>query len=66
MTFRANRRMAESAHALMGCSVKGHVGRQRGDRAVPNRRKFHPGEISFYYHLEKNRKIGRSEIVNFL
>lgn len=40
--------------------------RQRGDRAVPNRRKFHPGEISFYYYLEKNRKIGGSEIVNFL
>ena len=26
MTFRADCRMAESAHALMGCSVKGHVG----------------------------------------
>lgn len=40
--------------------------RQRGDRAVPNRRKFHPGEVSFYYYLEKNRKIGGSENVNFL
>ena len=23
-------------------------------------------KLSFYYYLEKNRKIGRSEIVNFL
>ena len=57
----------QRAHMLSwGALSKAMWIRQRGDRAVPNRRKFHPGEISFYYYLEKNRKIGRLEIVNFL
>ena len=41
--------------------------RQRGDRAVPNRGATSTRvKLSFYYYLEKNRKIGRSQIVNFL
>ena len=52
MTFRADCRMAESAHALMGCSVKGH--RQRGDRAVPNQGQPHPGEIVLLLLLREN------------
>lgn len=42
--------------------------RQRGDRAVPYRTEGNLTRVklSFYYYLEKNRKIGRSQIVNFL
>lgn len=40
--------------------------RQRGGRAVPNQGNLTRVKLSFYYYLEKNRKIGRSIIVNFL
>lgn len=39
--------------------------RQRGNRAVPNRREFIRVKLPFYYYLEKNHEIGRSEIKFF-
>ena len=60
MTFRANRRMAESAHALIDTLSKAMWIRRRRYRAVPNRRQPHPGEIVLLLLLRKkskNRKV---------
>ena len=60
MTFRADCRMAESAHALIDALSKAMWVRQRGERAVPNRRKLHPGEIILLLLLREksqNRKV---------
>ena len=65
-TFRADCRMAESAHAFIDTLSKAMWIRRRGYRAVPNQGQPHPGEIVLLLLLKKNRKIGRSGIVNFL
>ena len=60
MTFRADCRMAESTHALIDALSKAMWVRQRGERAVPNRRKLHPGEIILLLLLREksqNRKV---------
>ena len=60
MTFRADCRMAESTHALIDALSKTMWIRRRGYRAVPNRRKLHPGEIILLLLLREksqNRKI---------
>ena len=54
MTFRANRRMAESAHALIDALSKTMWTRRRGYRAVPNQGQPHPGEIVLLLLLRKN------------
>lgn len=59
MTFRADCRMAESTHALIDALSKAMWVRQRGERAVPNRRKLHPGEIILLLLLRKNRFLMR-------
>lgn len=66
MTFRADRRMAESTHALIDALSKTMWIRRRGYRAVPNQGQPTRVKLSFYYYLEKIRKIGRFGIVNFL
>ena len=66
MTFRADCRMAESAHALIDALSKAmwFVSAE----AVPYRTEGNSTRVklSFYYYLETNCKIGRSKIVNFL
>ena len=60
MTFRANRRMAESTHALIAALSKIMWIRRRGYRAVPNQRQPHPGEIVLLLLLREksqNRKV---------
>ena len=60
MTFRTDCRMAESTHALIDALSKAMWVRQRGERAVPNRRKLHPGEIILLLLLREksqNRKV---------
>ena len=60
MPFRAACRMAESTHALIDALSKAMWVRQRGERAVPNRRKLHPGEIILLLLLREksqNRKV---------
>lgn len=59
-TFRADCRMAESAHALIDTLSKAMWIRRHGYRAVPNQRQPHPGEIVLLLLLRKktkNRKI---------
>ena len=54
MTFRADCRMAESAHALIDALSKAMWIRRRGYRAVPNQGQPHPGEIVLLLLLRKN------------
>ena len=54
MTFRADCRMAESAHALIDALSKTMWIRRRGDRAVPNQGQPHPGEIVLLLLLREN------------
>ena len=58
-TFRADRRMAESAHALIDTLSKAMWIRRRGYRAVPNQGQPHPGEIVLLLLLRKNRFLMR-------
>lgn len=58
MTFRADCRMAESAHALIDALSKAMWIRRRGYRAVPNQGNLTRVKLSFYYYLEK---IAKSE-----
>ena len=53
-TFRADCRMAESAHALIDALSKAMWIRRRGYRAVPNQGQPHPGEIVLLLLLRKN------------
>lgn len=57
-TFRADCRMAESAHALIDTLSKATWIRRRGYRAVLNQGQPHPGEIVLLLLL---RKIAKSE-----
>ena len=60
MTFRADCRIAESAHALIDALSKAMWIRRRGYRAVPNQGQPHPGEIVLLLLLRKksqNRKV---------
>ena len=60
MTFRADCRMAESAHALIDALSKAMWIRRRGCRAVPNQGQPHPGEIVLLLLLREksqNRKV---------
>ena len=59
MTFRADCRMAESAHALIDALSKAMWIRRRGYRAVPNQGQPHPGEIVLLLLLRKNRFLMR-------
>lgn len=61
MTFRANRRMVESAHALIGCSVKGHVGSsaRRPYRTEGNSTRV---KLSFYYYFRE--KIQKRKVAD--
>lgn len=54
MTFRADCRMAESAHALIDALSKAMWIRRRGYRAVPNQGQPHPGEIVLLLLLREN------------
>ena len=54
MTFRADCRMAESAHALIDALSKTMWIRRRGDRAVPNQGQPPPGEIVLLLLLREN------------
>ena len=54
MTFRADCRMAESAHALIDALSKTMWIRRRGCRAVPNQGQPHPGEIVLLLLLREN------------
>lgn len=54
MTFRADCRMAESAHALIDTLSKAMWIRRRGYRAVPNQGQPHPGEIVLLLLLREN------------
>ena len=54
MTFRTDCRMAESTHALIDALSKTMWIRRRGDRAVPNQRQPHPGEIVLLLLLREN------------
>lgn len=58
-TFRADRRMAESVHALIDTLSKAMWIRRRGYRAVPNQGQPHPGEIVLLLLLRKNRFLMR-------
>ena len=55
MAFRAYCLMAESVRILsQGALSKTMLVRQRGGRAVPNRRQSHPGEIVLLLLIRKN------------
>ena len=54
MTFRADCRMVESAHALIDALSKAMWIRRRGYRAVPNQGQPHPGEIVLLLLLREN------------
>ena len=58
-TFRADCRMAESAHAFIDTLSKAIWIRRRGYRAVPNQGQPHPGEIVLLLLLRKNRFLMR-------
>lgn len=58
-TFRADRRMAESVHALIDTLSKAMWIRRHGYRAVPNQGQPHPGEIVLLLLLRKNRFLMR-------
>ena len=53
-TFRADCRMAESAHAFIDTLSKAIWIRRRGYRAVPNQGQPHPGEIVLLLLLREN------------
>lgn len=54
MTFRADCRMAENAHALIDTLSKAMWIHRRGYRAVPNQGQPHPGEIVLLLLLREN------------
>ena len=58
-TFRADCRMAESAHAFIDTLSKAIWIRRRGYRAVPNQGQPPPGEIVLLLLLRKNRFLMR-------
>ena len=58
-TFRADCRMAESAHALIDTLSKAMWIRRRGYRAIPNQGQPYPGEIVLLLLLRKNRFLMR-------